>query len=291
MNSVNFITKRSAFSAVFSTNDGRNRHQSGYAKPEIAVGTDLRKSGHDIVPGVRIWYVVHGSNDHSASADLALTNADFDEFASMRHAGSRQRSLATRALLRHALSDAVAGETPPDAWRFDRTEVGQPILLGGQNNLKFGCSHTPRMSVVAVSTIGDVGIDIADAELESGSGWLADVMSPLEMAGLVKLSEADRSRAIARLWTLKEAFVKMLGTGIAEVADKAFDLNRDRLLPGCFSDRLEHPDFRTWIATHQGHRYSVALALSSSVAAHARLSQLGEGSLVYSRDELPFLGG
>lgn len=239
---------------------------------------------------MQIWYVVHGSNRDSASADGVLTSADFDEFASVRHVGARQRSLETRALLRHALSDAVAGEILPEDWCFDRTEFGQPTLSTSENNVKFSCSHTPEMSVIAVSTIGDVGIDIADAELESGSEWLEEVMAPRELAGLVKLSDADQPRAVARLWTLKEAFVKMLGTGIAEVADKAFDLNHDRLLSGSSSDRLEQPDFRTWIANHQGHRYSVALALSSSVAAHARLSHLSEGSVVYSRDRFPFLG-
>lgn len=291
MNSINFITKRSVFSAVFSTDCEQNQSPAGYSTFEIAVGAHSGKAGHEIVPGVRIWYVVHDSNRDSLAADVALTSADFDEFACVRHVGARQRSLETRALLRHALSDAVADEILPEDWRFDRTEFGQPTLSGVENNLKFSCSHTPRVSVVAVSTIGEVGIDIADAELESEPEWLEEVMAPRELAGLVKVSDADRPRAVARLWTLKEAFVKMLGTGIAEVADKAFDLNHDRLLPGSSSDQLEQPDFRTWITKHQGQRYSVALALSRSVAAHARLSHLSEGSVVYSRDRFPFLGG
>jgi len=288
--SLNFITKRSAFSSVFSADSEQNQAPAGYPIPEIAVGTNSGKAGHEIVPGVQIWYVVHGSNSHSSLAELSLTRADIDEFAPVRHAGARQRSYETRDLLRRALSDAVGGEISPEDWRFDRTEFGQPTLSNGRNNLKFSCSHTPEMSVVAVSTIGDVGIDIADAEFEAGSEWLGDVMAPRELAGLVKLPDADRPRAVARLWTLKEAFVKMLGTGIAEVADKAFDLNHDRLLPGSSSDGPEQPEFRTWIANHQGQRYSVALASSSSVAAHARLSHLSEGSVVYSRDQFPFLG-
>ncbi len=57
-------------------------------------------------------------------------------------------------------------------------------------------------------------------------------MSDQERIALNELPEGDRGGAISRLWTLKEAYVKMLGIGIAQMSEAAFDLCDDRLLPG-----------------------------------------------------------
>lgn len=289
---VNFITKRSAFSSVLRTIRRLNGPESAFSGSKESFAADPQNEGQEIVPGVRIWYVAHGANSGSHEEETVLTDVDLDEFASVRHAGMHRRSLATRAVLRRALSEAVAGRVSPDAWRFERTINAQPILSNGENNLKFSCSHTTGMSVIAVSTVGDVGIDIADAALDFSSDWLPDVMSAREIGALGKLPESKRGGAVSRLWTLKEAYVKMLGTGIAEVADVAFDLSDDRLLSGGSNDRFAQPVFRTWIVNHRGHRYSVALASSRSVASHAPLScRLSEGPRVYSRDKFPILAG
>jgi 4'-phosphopantetheinyl transferase len=289
---VNFITKRSAFSSVFRTIRRLNGPKSAFSRSPESFATDPQKEGQEIVPGVRIWYVSQGTNSNSKKEETVLTKADFDEFASVRHVGVHRRSLATRAVLRRALSETVAGRVPPEAWRFKRTINAQPILSNGENNLKFSCSHTTGMSVIAVSTVGDVGIDIADAALDFSSDWLLDVMSVRELSALEKLPKSKRGGAVSRLWTLKEAYVKMLGTGIAEVADVAFDLSDDRLLSGGSNDRFAQPVFGTWIVNNRGHRYSVALASSRSVASHAPLSRrLSEGPLVYSRDKFPIFAG
>ena len=288
---VNFITRRSAFSSVLRLIGSLNGRKS-CSKEATAADVLASNEGHDAVTGVRIWYVVHAPNSNLRDDEASLTKSDLDEFASVRHAAMRQRSLATRAVLRRALSESVAGDVAPDAWRFGRTANGQPILLNRENNLKFSCSHTSRMSVVAVSTVGDVGVDIADAAFEFASDWLDDVMSERERRALEKLPQSKLACAVSRLWALKEAYVKMLGTGIAEVRDVAFDLSDDRLVPGASNDRFVQPVFKTWIANNQGHRYSVALASSQFVASRALLSCCSsEDPRGYSRDKFPALAG
>jgi 4'-phosphopantetheinyl transferase len=289
---VNFITKRSAFSPILRIIEVLNSCRLRLANAVASSDAKTPKSGRHAVPGVRIWYVAHGSNSKFEDHETALTKSDLDEFASVRHAETRQRSLATRAVLRRALSECVGGKVAPNAWRFDRTENGQPILRGGENNLKFSCSHTPRMSVIAVSTGGEVGVDIADASFEFAADWLDDVMSARERRALERVPRSKIGRAVSRLWTLKEAYVKMLGTGIAEVADVAFDLSDDRLLAGGSSGRFIQPVLRTWIVGNQGHRYSVALASCSLVASRAPLiGCLSEGSGGYSRNQFSSLAG
>jgi 4'-phosphopantetheinyl transferase len=288
VNHFNFITKNISFCAVSQANKKKSGRSVGQFAPEVA--PDVQNAGHEVVPGVQIWYVVHGANSNSPETDLVLTKADFEEFAAIRHADVRRRSLSARAVLRRALSEMVDGRTAPEGWRFERTETGQPKLAAKQNALQFSCSHTSRISIVAVSTVGDVGIDIADATFESAVNWLEDVMAPGEQTALARLPETKRDGAIARLWTLKEAYVKMLGIGIAEVAQAAFDLSDDRLLSGGSNGTRAKPVFRTWIVNSQGHRYSVALALSCFESPRASFKRCqSEGSLVDPRSKLAIL--
>jgi 4'-phosphopantetheinyl transferase len=143
------------------------------------------------------------------------------------------------------------------------------------------------MSIVVVSRIGDVGIDIADAAVASGTDWLEDVTSARERTGLARLTETAREAAVARLWTLKEAYVKMLGIGIADVSEIAFDLSNDRLLSGGSNDGLTQPVFQTWVVNNRGHRHSVALAMSEPGASSAPVMRCSsEASRVHSRSKL-----
>lgn len=286
------ISKKSAFAAIFSRIG--SLFGDGVASSD-ATSRDGRRApieGQEAVPGVRIWYVEHNPNANPEDDKAFLTKADFAEFAAIRHLETRKRSLVVRAALRQVLSDSVGGKVSPDAWRFARTENGQPILVNGENNLKFNCSHTSFMSVIVVSTVGDVGVDIADASFDYADDWLGEVMSKPELKALAKLAGGKRADAVSRLWTLKEAYVKMLGTGIAEIADVAFDLGDDRLLSGSSHDWFLQPVFRTWIVNSQGRRYSVALASGSFTSMRAPLSRcLSEDARGYSRDRFPALAG
>ncbi|ADJ21916.1 4'-phosphopantetheinyl transferase [Hyphomicrobium denitrificans ATCC 51888] len=287
-----FISKKSAFATIFSRIG--SLFGRGVALSEATPRDDRRApiEGQEAVPGVRIWYVEHNPNANSEDAKAILTKADFAEFAAIRHLETRNRSLVVRAALRQALSDSVGGKVSPDEWRFARTENGQPILVNSGNKLKFNCSHTSYMSVIVVSTVGDVGVDIADASFDCAADWLCEVMSKPELKALAKLADEKRSGAVSRLWTLKEAYVKMLGTGIAEIGDVAFDLGDDRLLSGSSHDWFLQPVFRTWIVNNQGRRYSVALASGSPTSMRAPLSRCSsEDSRGYSRDRFPALAG
>jgi 4'-phosphopantetheinyl transferase len=199
----------------------------------------------------------------------------------------RRRSLTVRVALRRALSQSVDGKISPDGWRFDRTGYGKPQLSPNVRNLEFSCSHTNSASIIAVSTAGEIGVDVADAAFPAGAEWLADVMSDQERIALNELPEGDRGGAISRLWTLKEAYVKMLGIGIAQMSEAAFDLYDDRLLPGEPNEGIARPRFRTWLVNNQGHRLSVALAMSRHEESGAPSKrQSSEGSLVYPRSQL-----
>jgi len=243
-----------------------------------------------ISPGVRIWYVPHDPENTLAEHYGTPVEADADEFASIRNLEKRHRSLVTRAVLRRALSESVCGRIAPEEWRFDRSESGKPRLSTDAGTLNFSCSHTRWASVVAVSTVGPIGIDIESAVIPENETWLADVFTPSECSALKSMPGEEREAAVSRLWSLKEAYLKMVGTGIAEALTVAFDPRNDRLCSGHQSRQREPATFRTWIAKSQGHRLSVAVAMSGSKEEGASRHQSIEEARVCIRTKLAFAG-
>ncbi|WP_092868709.1 4'-phosphopantetheinyl transferase family protein [Hyphomicrobium facile] len=227
---------------------------------EVEISVNAFEAEHDF-PGVRIWYVPHATASNLTEHFGTLAQADIDEFASIRNVEMRRRSLATRAVLRKALTESVGGRTAAHEWSFKRSAWGKPTLSNNAGSLNFSCSHTRLASVVAVSTCGPVGIDIENAIVDTNDTWLSDVFTTDEQTALKSMAVGERETAVSRLWALKEAYLKMLGTGIAEASTVAFDLRNDRLWSGHPNPQGEPVTFRTWIAKCQGHRLSVAVAM------------------------------
>ncbi len=218
------------------------------------------------VDGVRIWCVPHVLSSCSQEALAPLTGADYAEFSSIRHLGARGRSLAARAALRRALSAAVDGDVAPQHWRFKRTARGKPVLDATNGpQVQFSCTHTHWASAIAVSADRRVGIDLESSMTSFEQPILASYFSDGERRAVGRLPQGQRNAAIARLWTLKEAYVKLVGTGLTEgVSQLAFGLEDD-----VASEPLRHENcgepikFKTWRLFSQGHRLSLALAMSA----------------------------
>ncbi len=245
-------------------------------------------SGLEISPDVRIWYVPHAPENDQADHCVTFTADDIREFAAIRDMAKRRRSLTTRASLRAALSQAVGGTIAPEAWRFGRDEMDKPVLLNGPKTLSFSCSHTEWASIVAVSASREVGIDIEASIIPSTEQWLADTFTASERAAVNALPVSDRDQAISRLWTLKEAYLKMLGTGIADASLVAFDPSNDRLVSAHQDRRSGSPIFQTWVAKCQGHQLSVAVAIGGPKTGGALRRQPVEDARVDIRTRLAF---
>eukprot|EP00887_Chlorella_sp_A99_P007790 scaffold20.g7790.t1 len=152
-----------------------------------------------------------------------LTAAELAECTTSpeQHIG-RERTLA-RAFLRSVLARYVGEGCHPSQLRFVRSHHGKPELLsprldaGGQR-LHFNLTHTSSMIGLAVAAHGVVGLDVE----ERGRRTRADPLrlarrrfSQREVADLAACTDPDtRAAYFLQLWTLKEAYVKALGTGL-----------------------------------------------------------------------------
>lgn len=125
----------------------------------------------------------------------------------------RRRFSAARGLLREVLG-ALLGVAPASL-RFQYGPHGKPRLAGSW--LSFNVSHSGERALVAIARERELGVDIeavrGDVEHEAIARRF---FAPGEQRALASLPEHARARAFFEVWTRKEAYVKLLGGGLAE---------------------------------------------------------------------------
>jgi 4'-phosphopantetheinyl transferase len=164
---------------------------------------------------VNVWCLPRGHDRTLAHQAGVLGCDEWSALARVRDLSSRDQLRDTRIVLRHALSHAVAGAVPPQAWRFRSTSYGKPQIAPGLPQVHFSMSHTGTLSVIAVSPHGPVGVDAETVGVAPDDRIVASFCSNSERRSLLRLAKSERPRAFARLWTLKEAYSKLTGTGLA----------------------------------------------------------------------------
>lgn len=127
----------------------------------------------------------------------------------------RHQFLIARALVRSTLSRYAAID-PPD-WRFVANQWGRPDIdpAHGLGDLRFNLSHTDGLIAVALAR-GELGVDVEDTWRRSHTDQIAEhFFAPTEVAALRALAPEQQHGRFFTLWTLKEAYIKARGMGLA----------------------------------------------------------------------------
>lgn len=123
--------------------------------------------------------------------------------------------LASHCLLRSLLAAELA--IPPEKIQMCERPGGRPELADtlSTTGWRFNLSHTRGAVGVALASHGmAVGVDIESIDRKPKTIDLADrFFSQAEALEIARDSKKDR--LFLRYWTLREAFVKALGTGLA----------------------------------------------------------------------------
>ena len=192
----------------------------------------------------------------------ALLDADeharLDRFL-VEHA--RLEFLVGRAFLRSVLG-AYLGEAP-ELLALAASADGKPELRWPAPHVRFNLSNTAGLIACAITHDRDVGIDVERADREVEVLELADrFFASSEAADLRALAPALRLRRFFEYWTLKESYVKAVGSGLALPLDRFWfhleDPPRVTFASGFADDAERWQFFQIQPTTH--HLLAVAVA-------------------------------
>ncbi len=147
-----------------------------------------------------------------------------------RTPGGRHEYLLTRAVCRGLLSCYAPVE--PRTWRFSTNAWGRPEIAGPDpcDRLRFNLSNTHGLVAVILTRGLDAGVDVEDSERPGRTVEIADrFFAGSEVEDLHRVPVQDRRNRFFDFWTLKEAYIKARGMGLALPLDQ-FGF---RLPPGC----------------------------------------------------------
>lgn len=166
---------------------------------------------------------------------------------------------AREAAHAHGLCRLLA--CPPEAVRLGQGEAGAPLMLAPvETGLWLSRAGRGDLAVYGVAR-RPLGIDVERVEPEGGIPW--NVLAPAEREALIAHPEGDRALAFARLWSVKEAYLKALGTGLRrEPADFSVGIGAEGLIAiedATVPARLRDAAVTTLVAA--GRTYALAAVL------------------------------
>lgn len=176
----------------------------------------------------------------------AFTPRERERAASFATDEWRNRWSAARGTLREVLGRALS--IPAAEVRLRYRPHGKPELdpacapLAGE--LRFNLSHSGERALIVLSRV-EVGADVERLKKRRTDDIARRFFTPGEQERLFALGPAQREEAFFRLWTCKEAFLKVTGEGLSrstrsyeiEIGPTGARLRWARGLPGA-ADRF-----------------------------------------------------
>ena len=162
----------------------------------------------------------------AARYEALLPRERREKISRFKHDSDKLRSLAAGLLIHH-----VTGGAP-----IVISERGKPYIADG--SVHFSVSHSGSYAAIAVD-ISEVGLDIEKLPDRDHMRIAERHFHPEELEYL--RGAEDSARAFTRVWTRKEAYLKQLGTGIAD------DLRAFDTVSGELSQRIVSVDMEGYV--------------------------------------------
>jgi len=232
-------------------------------KAELPLLTQLESEVH-------VWFArPEAIVDPGQLADYASILSPEESARHQRFHFDRDRHLflVSHALVRRVLSSYI--DMAPSAWQFSGNEFGRPEIAnpGVTASLRFNLSHTPGLVACVVTLNADCGIDAEKIHARGDQMGVAEKMfAESEQAELRSLAGPAFLERFLTYWTLREAYCKALGVGIAH-SDKDYCFEKEG--GGQYGIRFESPmsgQGKHWQFTilRPGSDHMVAVAIKSA---------------------------
>ena len=112
---------------------------------------------------------------------------------------------------------------PENGILFSHNEYGKPSIISKQNQegIQFNLSHSNNLAILAICKHNQLGIDIEFTERKTDwQGIFRRFYTQNEQKELLKLPEETQKNAFFKIWTRKEAHMKVTGQGLHLPPDK-----------------------------------------------------------------------
>ncbi len=216
---------------------------------------------------VHVWFVhsqAIADVGRLAAYEALLSTDERSRHRRFVYDADRHEFLVAYALVRTTLSRYI--ELPPQAWQFGTNEHGRPEIIGPtvDRALQFNLSHTRDLSACVVALEREVGVDAEDLRRGLANDDIAArYFAPAENAALKGVPPEERDERFLQFWTLKEAYIKARGVGLAIPLDRfAFHLVPGRA-PAIQIDEALGDDPATWqfVQFRPGPAHLLAVAI------------------------------
>ena len=220
---------------------------------------------------VHVWYL---RTDQRADALLTrwsrvLSAQETERARAFVFDKDRRAYVAAHGLLRVALARYLG--VPPERLSFASGPHGRPEIAGAAacSGLRFSLTHTDGLAACALARDAEVGVDVEATTRPAAREIVERCFAPAERRALLALSTEQQQERFFEYWTLKEAFLKAIGRGLAYPMDRIlFTLTpehppRVALLPE-LEESADAWQFSSWSVEEN---YRIALAVRSGARA------------------------
>ncbi len=195
---------------------------------QVRGGEDLAASASyapSQLSGLRVWWHQARSRQPCDPAWEVLSPGERDRAERFLDAEARDSFVAGRWIVRTLLGHWLRRE--PATLPIAIDPRGRPYLGLPSTGWHFSITHAGGLVAVAFTSGGRVGIDLESEPraLPVLEEVLDRVLADSERASLDRLAPEARGERLMRLWTMKEAVLKALGTGLGlEPSEVEIDL-------------------------------------------------------------------
>ncbi len=219
---------------------------------------------------VHLFYAFADEFKHSAEFQKGLNLLSVEEriqYGKYAFEKDKVNYLLARYVLRTKLSEYFP-VINPENWQFKFNRFGRPSISNenAPKNLYFNLSHAGEMVVAAFASVKEIGVDVERKDRVCSYLDLAEhCFSDLEIQKLKSNDAKDYPVLFFNFWTLKEAYIKARGMGLAlPLAQFSFVINSNNDIQIIFDNRMNEDASRwSFRLIDQREAYQLAVAVAA----------------------------
>ncbi|QDS93457.1 4'-phosphopantetheinyl transferase sfp [Roseimaritima multifibrata] len=197
---------------------------------------------------VQVWYAEASAESPGpleADCRKALCAEETERATLFRKPTSANQFVVGRGMARRLLGAKL--NCAPESIPFRFSPHGKPLLDSPQQ-LGFNVAHTTGMVLCAIGEYQQVGVDVESTGRKVDIRLAERYFAKSEVEWVFARPPAEQTSAFLKIWTLKESFIKAIGTGLTMPLDEFAFHDLESSQPTVRIDSDQHGKDTDWHA-------------------------------------------